>query len=775
MAVELFEHNRTACEAAFAMLQREGRAAVIHPTGTGKSFIGFALAEKYAGGSVLWLSPSEYIFRTQLEAVRSACGSAPGNITFRTYARLMHSTDAEMRNLAPDLIVLDEFHRAGAAEWGRSVKRLIAMFPAVPFVGLSATSIRYLDSRRDMAEELFGGCVASEMTLGEAIVRGILRPPVYVTALYSCSKELGKYERRVRRAKNPAARNAAEKYLDALRRALDKADGLDVVFDRRMTDRRGRYIVFCSDARHMDEMISRAGEMFGKVDPSPRIYRVYSDDPVSAKSFAAFKSDDSDHLKLLYAIDMLNEGVHVSGVSGVILFRPTVSPIVYKQQIGRALSASGGAPVIFDIVDNFENLYSVGAIESEMEHAIGYYRMTGENAFVINERFTVIDEVRECRRLFDALEDTLSASWDEMFAVARAYAEEHGNLAVPKRYRTPDGLPLGSWINTQRAVRSGCRRGVLTDSQIKRLTAIGMIWDSRSDIAFARGYAEARRYKAERGDLDVPVSYRTKSGFALGVWVANLRQKRAGNITVGTLTPERISMLDELGMIWDKSGSLWERNMRAAEKYYEACGNLAVPSGYRTDDGVQLGSWLRSLRARQKSLTDEQRMRLDKIGMSWENAGDKAWSEKYALAAKYYSEHGNLDIPVGYKTDGVALGKWLSVQRYRAARGSLSVAKLGRLKEIGFAPKADAWETRYALAEEYYRRYGNLRPPQHYGVGGVDLEKWISVQRVSYRNGTLSDERKARLDEIGMEWVPSGKKTNGGGSESTGNGRAVRS
>ena len=82
-----------------------------------------------------------------------------------------------------------------------------------------------------------------------------------------------------------------------------------------------------------------------------------SDDPGTDKAFADFKTDESDKLKLLFCIDMLNEGVHVEGISGVILFRPTISPIIYKQQIGRALTAGDtAAPLILDVVNNFEGL-----------------------------------------------------------------------------------------------------------------------------------------------------------------------------------------------------------------------------------------------------------------------------------------------------------------------------------------------------------------------------------------------------------------------------------
>ena len=90
--------------------------------------------------------------------------------------------------------------------------------------------IRYLDNNRDMAEELFDGRVASDMTLGEAIVRGILPTPNYVTTVYQYQKDLARYQTRVDNLRSPGIQDVNQKYLDALRRALEQADGLDKVF-----------------------------------------------------------------------------------------------------------------------------------------------------------------------------------------------------------------------------------------------------------------------------------------------------------------------------------------------------------------------------------------------------------------------------------------------------------------------------------------------------------------------------------------------------------------
>jgi superfamily II DNA or RNA helicase len=163
--IDLYSHNKTAYKSVCEYLQAYKKAAVIHPTGTGKSFIAFKLCEDNPDKKILWLSPSEYIFKTQIDSV-SKQGFKPKNITFYTYAKLTFLGDAEINDIQPDYIILDEFHRAGAVEWGKRVNYLLNIYNGVPLLGLSATNIRYLDNKRDMAEELFEGCVASYMTLG---------------------------------------------------------------------------------------------------------------------------------------------------------------------------------------------------------------------------------------------------------------------------------------------------------------------------------------------------------------------------------------------------------------------------------------------------------------------------------------------------------------------------------------------------------------------------------------------------------------------------------
>lgn len=676
------------------MLAHKQRAAIIHPTGTGKSFIAFRFVEEHPNLHVLWLSPSEYIFKTQIENIRKSDAAASfERLRFMTYARLMMLDEEELLELKPDMIILDEFHRCGAEQWGNGVQRLLEWATDAKVLGLSATSIRYLDNQRDMAQELFDGNIASEMTLGEAIVRGILPAPKYVTTVFRYQQELESYEKRIRHTRRSAARQKhEEKLLQALRRALEKADGLEAVFARHMQDRHGKYIVFCANVEHMKEMLACASGWFSLVDTQPHVYSVYSDYPQTTKEFAAFMEDESEHLKLLFCIDMLNEGVHVSGISGVIFFRPTISPIIYKQQIGRALTAGDShTPLIIDVVNNMENLLSIGALEGEMIEAVQRLRENGEGELVVTERFEVIDQVQDCRILFEQLNASLNSDWERYFVQAGIYAAEHGNLLVPKDYITPSGLNLGQWIGIQRMVRAGRRAGTLTDSQIARLDAIGMEWENRLEIAWERGFAYAKAYYESYGNLLVPAKYKTEDGYRLGAWISNMRQRELDGEYKGVLTQDRIDRLNAIGMKWDALSVKWEENYLEATRYYLREGNLQVPSGYKTESGFALGAWIRNLRnirtgvyTKHRPLTQEQIARLDAIGMVWTNCYENQWLHAYDAAKRYVQQHGHLNIPVAYVSpDGIALGKWIRRQRDASKSGKLNVERRQLLNEIG--------------------------------------------------------------------------------------------
>lgn len=751
--IKLYSHNQKAYDLAVTMLEDTKKAAIVHPTGTGKSFIAFKLCEDYPDKTICWLSPSEYIFSTQLENLYQATnGFKPNNIVFFTYAKLMGMSKEEIQAIHPDYIVLDEYHRAGATYWQKGVEQLLFTYADVPVLGLSATNIRYLDSQRDMAQELFDGNIASQMSLGEAIVRGILNPPKYVLSMYYYQNTLEKYERRVKKTKSKVARDNAEKCLEELRRTLEKAEGLDVIFKKHMTDPHGKYIVFCSNKEHMDQMMKHK-EWFSKVDKEPHMYSVYSSDPGADKAFKDFKGDnDNNHLRLLYCIDALNEGIHVDDISGVILLRPTVSPIVYKQQIGRALSASKKTnAVIFDIVLNIENIYSIDSIKEEMQVATSYYRSLGEADQIIYEKFKVIDEVRNCRELFEKLNDALTATWDMYYASAKQYYQENGNLEVPARYITEEGYALGSWLNNQKAIRKGTIVGKLTEDQIQKLDSIGMIWDSL-DYFWEQNFRLAKEYYLAHGNLDIPTNFKSKDGKHLGNWILRQRQLYKSN----SLTDEQIKKLDSIGMDWmDRVDRVWENGFIEAKNYSEEYGNLSVPKNYRSNTDFPLGIWIQRQRSLYKNnkISEDRFKRLTDVGMNW---NPDNWESRFNLVKQYYEEHGNINISQKEVIQGIWLGKWIVSQKKSMESGKLTNEQIEMLKTLPMEEvgrKDNRWWSMYEEARKYYLKFGHLNVPMDYITSsGKKLSDWIIRQRRNYKLGKMPLEHKEKLDDIGFVW-----------------------
>lgn len=686
--MELYEHNQVAYQEADKMLKTYGRAAVIHPTGTGKSFIAFKLIEEHPNAQFLWLSPNDYIFESQR---RNVSGNF-NNVVHMTYTRLIRMNEEELNLLCSEYIILDEFHRCGAYCWGTGVERLLKNCPRAKVLGLSATPIRYLDNCRNMAEELFTVkgklCVASEMTLGEAIVRGILPAPQYVTTMFQYQQELHRYQKRINWQVPNGAKDISQRQLNALRRALGQADGLEKIFSRHLK-RNGKYILFCTDWAQMQKIKAQLPQWLRGIDDSPQIYCLYAGERETEAEYEEFLKDQRNHLRLLLCINRLNEGVHVADIDGVILFRVTSSPILYKQQIGRALTTGNGKqPLILDIVNNFDGLSSVGTIRAEMAAAVQKLRSAGKENLVRVDKFPIEEQVEDSIRLVRELENTLNNTWDTWYAEACAYFSSHGNLAVPRRYVTESGMQLGVWIQTQRAVFNGKARGNLTDEHVNALNVIGMEWGSVLDSVWNETWKLAKEYYEANGNLLVPDSFQI-GGIDLGKWTAYQRSRKKN----GRLSAERVAKLNEIGMVWDTVNSRWEQRYAQAKRYFEKKGNLDIPSSYRCEDGFLLGMWVASQRKaktganKSKRLTAEQIDRLTAIGMDWGGTQETQWQNAYRRAEEYYQQNGNLNIPYAYCTeDGYRLGRWLARQKNAGRKSGhcvMTPERVAKLEKIG--------------------------------------------------------------------------------------------
>lgn len=348
--IELYPHNQAALNHLEEALKYTRRAAVIQPTGTGKSFVALAFIERRPNNSFLYLAPSTHIFN-QLKH-HAGHTDVLLHTTMMTYQKLCLLHEDELGKLEPDYIILDEFHRCGADDWGSAVDHLLALYVECFLIGFTATPVRYLDKAgtRDMSEELFHGSIASYYTLQDAINDKVLPVPHYVLGDILMNERVSSLETALTQvASYGRARTAGYSLLESLKRNMAEAQGIDEIFKCHMPNRFAKLIVFCRNLEHIAQCRE---DMHRWLGPGKKIreYVCRSDEKAADIELNAFAGDNERNaIRLLYCVDMLNEGIHIKDVDGVVMLRPTISPIVYLQQIGRCLACSSDgstSPVI---------------------------------------------------------------------------------------------------------------------------------------------------------------------------------------------------------------------------------------------------------------------------------------------------------------------------------------------------------------------------------------------------------------------------------------------
>jgi len=411
MGIELYKHNKTAYEKVEKMFETENRVCVVHPTGSGKSFISLKWLYDNRDKKCLFLAPTLAI-RDQLIRHIQSSGielSEFKNLQFAIYPNFASITDQFLEENHYDCVVLDEFHRCGATEWSKGINKLLTHNPNIKVLGVSATPIRYLDDNRNMAEELFHGNVASEISLAEAMAKGILPVPTYIQGIYSFQEDLDKFQSRIDRLTDEEAKNRFQDLLNQAKKRLENADGLEEIFKKHITQTNGKYIVFCKDTAHMRLMMEETKKWFKDINPNIDIYSVssYQSNEANQQIIDTFERANNSNIKFLFSVEMLNEGLHVSDISGVIMLRPTSSPIIYMQQLGRALSVGHNSePIVFDIVNNVKCYDAISEIYDEVKKLIkkphdipndnGTFESDNDELDQsVLDRFRIFDEAKE--------------------------------------------------------------------------------------------------------------------------------------------------------------------------------------------------------------------------------------------------------------------------------------------------------------------------------------------------------------------------------------------
>lgn len=748
MSMTLNPVNEAAFQKAVQSLETLNRAAVFHPTGTGKSCIAWKVVEAHPQTTFFWLvAGAQRLALRQAELTRYNGGTLPGNVRFCDCEKLAAATPEQWVRLGeqkPGCIVLDCYHELSAVCWAQSVQKLLRMCPQAKVLGLGVPNGAPVCAA---AQELFADCIVSHMTVAEAMAAGTMPvPSAYAALLWPQEEELATLRARIKNLCMPKGDTSLRVQYEELSWSLRQVENLTVLLPRLLSDTSGHYLVLFESAAYQEKLGTELEQLLRTVDSAVRFYAADHACFADSAAVETFLSDTAPGPKVLLCVNAPGVQQPLAGLAGVILVRQSSLMSTFKQMLCRALVAAGSRSVpVFDLVAQFEGLGNGRTLQRDCTEAMT--RAGSKTPGFRQER-----PMQQTYRLYGKLRREMEARWEVLCQAADAAAKE-GTLELPRSYTIHSGVPVGKWLELQRQVQAGQRPGRLTAEQAVKLEKLGIRWNHRLEAAWEKGFASAQKYRTEHGDLLVPVRYRDKNDFALGEWIVYNRQRYLG----GNLTQNRIERLEAIGMVWSTSNDLWEQNYAAATQYYLEHGDLEVPIKYETPSGFGLGVWLGAQRAAHKAgeLPQEQVERLDALGMDWTNRNDRKWMSLYDVAAAYYHEHGNLNVPSEYVTpDGVLLGKWVARQRYAYLNPDRSSARVtperkALLDKLGMVwEKYDPWQERYDLALAYKTEHGDLEIPSVYKTAdGVWLGSWVSRQRQALNSGSsaLSSERRKLL------------------------------
>ena len=732
--VGLYEHNAKCYkEVKKAYESGENVVGIVHATGTGKSYNALQLAYDNKDKKIVYIVPSNGI----IEHIEKIISNNPNldfkrdfpNLELRTYQSLVSLSKEELKKIECDMLIIDEFHHMGAPIWGAQVKAMIETHEDIKIFGMTAYTVRDRNTpyERDMANpntnELFSNKIVSRYDLCDAMMDGILPIPVYKSS-YITMEDIENVENRL--DKSLLSKEECKKYKDMLLAAKERiheAKSIPKVISKNIKPN-GKYIYFCppyseTGVNDIETIKAQAMNWFKQITEEDNIEFYTSTSQMGKegiKNREAFYEDKTtegedakDKLRVMFAINQYNEGIHAPNVDGVILGRATSSDIVFFEQIGRGLAVRGDAkekveqlaqyskkeleemcksreieikenytkedlierliaPTIIDLSNNFRYIKE---LENNLKNRVreAQNRKVETNPREIKIKDVSFDIEMEDQDFYEMLEDIkerLLTPWEEMYGYAKIYYEHYNDLKVPQKFRTNDGytyeedgkIRLGQWINNQRQnVLEESERGYL-------LTEIGMRFGSKnSTLGWKEMYEYAKIYYEHYNNLEVPVKFRTNDGYTyeekgkirLGQWISSQRQ----------ITPqesERGYLLSKIGMRFEirKRNTLsWEEMYEYAKIYYEHYNDLEIPYKFRTNDGytyeeegkIRLGKWISNQRQNVPQ-ESEQGQLLTEIGMRFGTKNNTlSWEEMYEYAKIYYEYYNDLEVPTKFRTN----------------------------------------------------------------------------------------------------------------------------
>jgi superfamily II DNA or RNA helicase len=743
--ISLFDHNKVAFDKVLNGWKSSNKVAVVHPTGTGKSYLILALMEYFASKKKIILAPTAVI----LEEFQLTYGNKLPNTILMTYATLTAKVRKGTNIPSFDYIIFDEFHRCGAKHWGSAVQLLLERNIAAKILGTSATPIRYLDNNRDMSDELFDGNVVSSMTLAEAIACGILPAPRYISALYTLHEELELVSSQINNSKREDI-NKQEliSSLTNLKYQLENSLGIPTILKKHITTER-KFVVFCSTLEHMNLMKGELQSWFKKAFPrkSIDIFEITYNTEDYKDELNSFRSSKAD-ITLLFSVDILVEGLHVKDTDGVILLRPTISSRVYLQQIGRALSSfAEKQPLILDFVNNIKTALAKNLYDE-------VFRIRGNSsgggrgkAKKLDKEFVLFDYVSDFEKELAKFSESFLVSWEYSYSLLKDFVDSFKRL--PQHKEKHLRANVGRWLGYQRVLLG---EGRISSDQIEKLNSLHSDWALTPDEVWDKKFSSFKDFVFEHDRF--PELADDYNDFQVGSWF--LRQLQM--LKTGKLEHEKrnklLSLDSNMGLLSDGFDYLWLKSFYALRDYIKTVGGkLKSTTSHRN---IRVGSWYSSQYKLllEGTLNDVQVSLLNSLHLKHApQSNNDIWFKKFEIFKEFLAlEKRQPKSEELFK--GLDVGSWFSAQRTAFRTRKLPEDRLALLRSLGLALEAKpkrSWEFMFGLFSSYVKKTSKL-PSKSTEYRGELLGSWFGYQKMAKKANNLDAEKETLLYSIHPNW-----------------------
>lgn len=591
--IELFEHNLKAYNAIIKAWKTSNRTCIIHATGTGKSLIISKNIEQNPNSKHLFISPSTFIF----DEIKKHLPNELKNVSFQPYTYFMNKKKLKNIFLNLNYIYLDEFHRIGAEKWGEGVINILNKNNKAKVLGTSATHIRYLDNFRNMAEEIFENNIASQLSLADAIIKGIHKKPKYVTALYDYDHFFRKTKKRI----NEYSLNEElkEKELDRLASVeidWNNSKGIDVILKKHLTVERKKIIVFCRNIKHTNETYNLLKPIFTKIFKEKTTFHFINSNfsvNVNLKTMDSFR-ENKNGVDILFSVNMLNEGLHIKGTDTCIFLRNTESPIIYFQQLGRVFhSGQRVQPMIIDLINNFKLSYKYNKSSKNISD---FFKLTNTSkSNDINLIIDFCDEVKDFSELMDSFKQkeilqknvpVIKDQWTIKYEEFKEFYNTYHHFPLQQRGLTE----LGDWFaRNKKKYKNGllknCKEALLLEIRPDIFTV------NNSDLLWMVQFNNLKEYYIKNKRYPGI----SKEDKPLKDWKA----KNKTFFNKKELEEWKITLFNEnFNNFFDKLLPSWEESFELFKEYYLL--HKKVPSQKFEYKEIRIGKWLSTQKTKYK-------------------------------------------------------------------------------------------------------------------------------------------------------------------------------